>query len=129
MLFFIFKARFQKEVFTSYHIFDAFNILSKKYGRGLHFIIAGDTNDLNLQPILNLSPTFCQIVQDFTRMDPPKLLDPILMTLSNYYQVLQCLDPLDSDPDKNGKKADHKIVVGKPTITVININLEELLEK
>ena len=37
------------------HISDAFNVLSSKYGRGLHFIIAGDTNDLNLDPILNLS--------------------------------------------------------------------------
>ena len=29
------------------HISDAFNILNTKYGRGLHFILAGDTNDLN----------------------------------------------------------------------------------
>ena len=64
------------------HISDAFNILSTKYGRGLHFIIAGDTNDLNLDPILSLSSNMQQIVQDFTRMDPPALLDPVLTTLS-----------------------------------------------
>ena len=52
-------------------------------------------------------------------MDPPALLDPILTTLSNFYQVPQCLEPLDSDPDKNGKKSDHRIVVAKP-INVIN---------
>jgi hypothetical protein len=85
------------------HISEAFNILSKKYGRGLHFIIAGDTNDLRLDTILSLSPNFRQIVQDWTRLNPPALLDPILTTLSNYYQVPQCLDPLDPDPDKNGK--------------------------
>ena len=101
------------------HISDAFNILSAKYGSGLHFVIAGDTNDLKLDSILNLSPNFCQIVKDFTRMDPPALLDPILTTLSNFYQVPQCLEPLDSDPDKNGKKSDHRIVVAKP-INVIN---------
>ena len=82
------------------HISDSFNILSMKYGRGLEFVIAGDTNDLKLEPILNLSPRFHQIVQDWTRMDPPALLDPILMTISKYYQVPECLEPLDADPDK-----------------------------
>ena len=101
------------------HISDSFNILSTKYGRGLHFVIAGDTNDLNLDPILNLTPNFRQIVRDWTRMNPPALLDPILMTLSNFYQVPECLDPLDSDPDKNGKKSDHRIVLSKP-INMIN---------
>ena len=38
------------------HISEAYNILSTKYKRGLHFLIAGDTNDLNLTPILSLSP-------------------------------------------------------------------------
>ena len=101
------------------HISEAFNILSKKYGRGLHFIIAGDTNDLRLDSILSLSPNFRQIVQGWTRMNPPALLDPILTTLSSYYQVPECLDPLDPDPDKNGKKSDHRIVVAKP-VNVIN---------
>ena len=101
------------------HISDAFNILSTKYARGLHFVIAGDTNDLNLDPILNLTPNFQQIVQDWTRLDPPALLDPIITTLHCYYQVPQCLDPLDADPDKDGSRADHKIVVAKP-INVIN---------
>ena len=68
------------------HISDSYNILNMKYGRGLEFVIAGDTNDLNLDPILNLSPRFHQIVKDWTRMDPPALLDPILTTLSKYYQ-------------------------------------------
>ena len=102
------------------HISDAFNILSTKYDRGLHFVIAGDTNDLNLVPILSLSPRFRQIVKDWTRMDPPALLDPILTTLSNYYQVPECLDPLDADPDKNGKKSDHRIVLAKPISTINN---------
>ena len=38
------------------HIAEAFNILSTKYQRGLHVIVAGDTNELNLTPILNISP-------------------------------------------------------------------------
>jgi hypothetical protein len=101
------------------HISDAFNILSSKYGSGLHFVIAGDTNDLKLDAILNLSPNFRQIVKDWTRMDPPALIDPIITTLSSFYQIPLCLEPLDPDPDKNGKKADHRIVLAKP-INIIN---------
>ena len=58
------------------HISNAFHVLNKKYGRGLEFCIAGDTNDLDLDPILNLHHKFQQIVQDFTRMDPPATLAP-----------------------------------------------------
>ena len=46
-------------------------------------------------------------------MDPPALLDPVLTTMSSYYQVPECLDPLDADPDKDGKKSDHRIVVAR----------------
>ena len=102
------------------HISDAFNLLSTKYGRGLHYILAGDTNDLNLDPILSLSPNFQQIVKKWTRMDPPALLDPIITTLSQFYQEPLCLDPLDADPDKNGVKSDHRIVVAKAINTINN---------
>ena len=41
------------------------------------------------------------------------------MTLSNLYQEPLCLDPLDSDKDKAGAKADHLIVLVKPVSTLI----------
>ena len=93
--------------------------MSTKYGRGIHFVIAGDTNDLKLDSILSLSPNFRQIVKDWTRLDPPAILDPIITTLHSYYQVPLCLPPLDSDADKNGTESDHRIVVSRP-INVIN---------
>ena len=49
----------------------------------------------------------------------PALLDPILTTLSNFYQVPECLDPLDADPEKNGSKSDHRIVIAR-AINMIN---------
>ena len=105
------------------HIAEAYNILHTKYQRGLHVIIAGDTNDLNLTPILNLSPNLVQIVDKPTRRDPvscvEKLLDPIITTLAKYYQKPMCLPPLDPDPETNGKPSDHRIVVVKP-ISVLN---------
>ena len=99
------------------HISDAYYLLNKKYGRGLHFIISGDTNDLKLDQILNLSPKFVQIVIKPTRNG--KILDPILTTLCQYYQEPVCLQPLDNDKDKRGSKSDHKIVIARP-INVIN---------
>ena len=101
------------------HISEAFNFLKKKHGRGLHFIIAGDTNDLKLDAILSLSPNMNQIVKNWTRLNPPAILDPVLTTLSNYYQVPECLDPLDPDPDKTGKPSDHRIVLVRP-VNIIN---------
>ena len=41
------------------------------------------------------------------------------MTLSHLYQKPLCLEPLDADPETNGKKSDHRIVISKP-ISVIN---------
>ena len=105
------------------HLSEAFHILNTKYGQGLHFCIAGDTNDLRLKPILDLSPNFVQVVQKPTRIDPKSgkeaILDPVIMSLANLYQEPEILAPLDPDPDKNGKPSDHKIVLVKP-ISAIN---------
>ena len=95
------------------------NILSTKHGRGLNYVIGGDTNDLKLDPILSLDSNFVQVVQEWTRLNPPALLDPVIMTLAHLYQEPMCLEPLDPDPDKNGKKSDHRIVLIRP-INVIN---------
>ena len=76
------------------HISDAYNVLSTKYGRGLHFVLAGDTNDLKLDSILSLSPSLVQIVRDFTRLDPLAILDPIIntvLTYSAYGSALECV--------------------------------------
>lgn len=45
------------------HISDTYNLLSSKYKKGLHWILAGDTNELKLQPILSLDPNMKQVVQ------------------------------------------------------------------
>ena len=96
------------------HIAESYHFLCSKYPSGLYFILAGDTNELKLNPILNLSPNFKQVVSSPTRMDPPKMLDPIITTLSKYYQSPVCLPPLDNDPDKDGSPADHLIVYMEP---------------
>ena len=101
------------------HIAEVYSQLSSKFQKGLHWIICGDTNDLKLEPILHLNSKFKQVVQDFTRLNPPRILDPIITTLSDYYQLPKCLPPLDADPDSNGKPSDHLMVVMEP-VSVIN---------
>ena len=96
------------------HISEAFNLLSAKYGPGLHFILAGDTNRLNLKSILNLSPKLKQLVQVPTRRNPDATLDTIITTLGMYYLSPFTLPPLDNDGDKAGKPSDHLIVLMKP---------------
>ena len=106
------------------YLSDAFNVISSKYGNGIHFCIAGDTNDLNLNPILSLSPKLVQVVTKPTRIDMisgrEAILDPIIMTLSQLYQEPFCLDPLDPDLDSNGKQSDHRIVLMKPINEINN---------
>ena len=106
------------------HISEAYSILSAKFGKGLQFCIAGDTNELNLSPILSLSPNMVQIVQEPTRIDPKtgvkKILDPIIMSFSQYYQKPTILEPLDKDFDKIGEKSDHRIVLVRPIRVIDN---------
>ena len=125
---FYLKPNSRKKTLFLDHIADAYNLLSMKYGRGLHFVLAGDSNDLKLDSILSLSPNLVQVVKTWTRMDPPAILDPIIMTLSSYYQDPVCLEPLDSDPDKNGHKSDHRIPLIKPISVINNKSAREFRE-
>lgn len=67
------------------HIAQTYHFLNAKYGNGLHFIIAGDTNRLNLSPILSLSPSLSECVKVHTKLNPPRILDPVITTLQKYY--------------------------------------------
>ena len=88
------------------HLTDVYNILSSRYTKGLHWIFAGDLNRMNLDPILSLDSRLRQIVQDPTRLNPPAILDPILMTLGQYYQKPKCLPPLGADDGES--ESDHR---------------------
>ena len=109
-----FKPSSKKKTLFLDHISDGFNILNTKYSEGLEFILSGDTNHLQLGPILSLSPRMNQIVRDWTRLNPPAILDPVIMTLSHLYQQPLCKQPLDVDPDKKGEQSDHRIVIVEP---------------
>ena len=112
------KSKFKTTLIN--HIIEAFNVLSKKYTRGLHFIFGVDANHLNLDPILAMRPDMKSLVEDFTRLGPPPaMLDPIISTLGSYYQRPVCYPPLEADEGSGGAPADHLIVKMEP-INMIN---------
>jgi hypothetical protein len=112
------KSTKKQELFD--HIAESYNLLMAKYGAGLHFILAGDTNRINLSLILNLSPSLKQVVTSPTRMDPPAILDPIVTTLKDYYQLPVTKPPIENDVDKNGKPSDHLVVIMPPVSDELN---------
>ena len=85
---------------------------------------------MNLDPILSLNHRFHQVVKQPTRIDPKtgkeSLLDPVITSLSTYYQEPICLEPLDADINKKGKKSDHKIVVMSPINETNNIPARDI---
>ena len=102
------------------HIAQSFHFLSAKYGSTIHFIIAGDTNRLNLSPITNLSPNLKQEVKVHTRLNPPAMLDPIITTLGRWYQSPITKPPINPN-DSGGKPSDHLIVLMLPLVSALQI--------
>ena len=103
------------------HIAEAFHFLSAKYGSHIQFIIAGDTNRLSLAPILSLSPRLQQAVKVPTRLNPAAILDPIITTLSQYYEAPVTKPPINPDVGKNGKPSDHLTVLMRPLSAAMSI--------
>ena len=61
-------------------LWDPYNFLNVKYGKGFYWILAGDTNELRLDPILNLHPSLKSVVTKSTRDASKKILDNIILT-------------------------------------------------
>ena len=93
--------------------------MSKQYPEGTHWIVAGYSNDLKLDAILNLTPQMKQVVTIQTRFNPPRMLDPILTTLLKYYQAPVGQKPLDADEGTGGATSDHICIKFTP-VTVAN---------
>ena len=96
-------------------------MLSTRYKDGLHWIISGDVNELKLDAVLNLQSNFHQVVTFKTR---PKstakyIHDPIITSLSKYYQNPIGLSPLKSDIGLT--ESDHLMVFMAPLQSIDNI--------
>ena len=102
------------------HIAETFYFLSYNYGSNIQFVIAGDTNQLNLSPITDISPNLKQKVKVFTRLNPPAILDPIITTLGKWYQSPVTKPPINPNKD-GGKPSDHLIVLMLPFVSAFQI--------
>ena len=85
------------------HLCTAYHTLLARYGDGLHLIIAGDYNRLNIKPILDMSSSLSQVVKVITRTNPDAILDKIVTSLEKFYLPPYSLPPLDNDEQGNGK--------------------------
>ena len=103
------------------HIAETFHYLSGKYGRNIQFLIAGDTNRLNLDPILSLSHSLVQCVKVPTRLNPDRILDPIITTMSKYYAEPETKPPINPDVHSAGKPSDHLVVMMRPISSTYDI--------
>ena len=103
------------------HISTIYHFISSKHTSGLYWCIAGDSNQLNLDPLINLNPKFKQVVDQPTRLSPPRILDTIVTDLHILYQSVECVDPLDVDLDKPGTASDHKMVIFTPLNNAHNV--------
>ena len=110
----------KKKTATLDHIAQTYNFLNVKYGKGLYWILAGDTNELRLDPILNLHPSLKSVVTKSTRDASQKILDNIITDLHMYYKTPDCLAPLDADEGSKGVPSDHNIVVMEPISAIEN---------
>ena len=89
-------------------------------GKVYDLYLPRDANEMKLDSILQLSSTFRQVVTDFTRLDPPSILDPIITDMPNFYQTPRCLEPLGPNQDSTCVKSDHMIVLLKPVTELEN---------
>ena len=108
------------------HISEAFNILSRKYNKGLHFIFGADANHLKLDSILALRADMRSVVEEYTRLGPPPtILDSIITTLGFFYQRPVCYPPLDADEGTGGVPTDH-LIVKMSQINMVTVKLKNL---
>ena len=117
------EAGSRKKTATINHIAETYNFLNTKYGRGTFWIIAGDSNELKLGPILALNSNLRSVVKKSTRINvknPSKstILDNIITDLHRWFQEPLCLPQINADTVR-GKPSDHLTVVMEP-LNVIN---------
>ena len=105
------------------HITETYNFLSSKYNDGLYWIFAGDTNELKIDQILYLDPNLRQVVEEPTRINSDRILDPIITNLCKFYSIPECMVQLNANCECQGKPSDHRMILMRP-ISVIDNRVE-----
>ena len=113
------KSTKKQELFD--HVAETYHYLSAKYGSHIQYVIAGDTNRLSLKPILSLSHNLVQMVKCPTRLKPEAILDPIITTMSRYYEEPVTKPPINPNVGSNGKPSDHLTVIMRPLSAALSV--------
>ena len=90
------------------HIVETIHLLRSQHGDEISFLLAGDLNLLDINPILQSYGALSQIDTEGTR--DSAVLEYIITNLQGLYHPPSCISPLGVDEDKKGKNSDHNIV-------------------
>ena len=103
------RSQFKEE--TVEHIIDSIHFLKSKFDNEVSFLISGDLNKLDIEPILD-SHGALKLISVPTRKSAT--LSNIITDLCNVYNPPTTLPPLQVDPGKKGADADHQVVIFAP---------------
>ena len=91
------------------HIIESIHILRSKYDNEIHFLLGGDLNRVNINPILDSYGALKQVISTGTRKGAT--LENIITDLHTFYHPPTTLAPLQVDESKKGSDSDHQVVI------------------
>ena len=94
------------------HIVETIHLLRSQHDNEISFLLAGDLNQLDINPILQCYGALKQLVTDGTRKSA--ILEYIITDLQGLFHPPSCISPLEVDENKIGKNSDHNIIVLAP---------------
>ena len=94
------------------HIVQTIHFLRSQYDHDISFLLGGDLNHLNINPILQCYGALKQLVTEGTR--DSAILEFIITDLQGYYHPPSCISSLEVDDNQQGKDSDHNIVIFPP---------------
>ena len=112
-----------KEV-TIDHIIESIHLLRSKHDNQIHFLLGGDLNRLNVEPILDSYGALKQVISTVTRKNA--ILENIITDLHSFYHPPTTLAPLQVDESKKGSDSDHNVIIFAP---LSNVNYQRSYDK
>ena len=91
---------------------ETIHLLRSQNDNEICFLLGGDLNQLDINPILQCYGALKQIVTEGTRKSA--VLEFIITDLQGLYHPPSCIPPLEVDENKIGKNSDHNIVILAP---------------
>ena len=109
------RSKFKEE--TVEHIIQSIHYLRSVHDIDVSFLIGGDLNKIDIEPILDSYGALKQLISVPTRKSAT--LENIITDLCNEYHPPTTLPPLQVDEGKKGADSDHQVIVFAP---ISNLN-------